>query len=169
MANKTTKKTAAVSREAYEAAVKDYVNFNNEYARLAAARDAQVAKIDADYGTKFEDLKASMEEQFEVVKCYAEENRDELFTETKSLELFGAKLGFRISPPKVTVMKGFKLKDVVERLAKLKVWQPYVRVKQELNKDALLAQQPKGMEKHGLMIEQEEVFYLEPEKTEVEA
>ncbi len=165
---KATTEKKVVTKELYEAAVKDYVNFHNEYARLAAARDKKVAAIDAEYGTRFEELKNCMQEQSATVQTYCEEHRESLFTESKSLELFGAKIGFRLGQNKVSLLKGFKLKEVVERLVKLKAWQPYVRMKPELNKEALLAAKPKGMEKYGLTIEQEEGFFLEPEKTEIE-
>jgi phage host-nuclease inhibitor protein Gam len=167
MAKAISKKT--VTREAYETALKSFVQNNNKYEKLAAARDAKVAKIDAEYGDQFSNMKNEMEDDFLTVQRYCEDNRTELFVGAKSLDAFGAHVGFREGKEKVSFMDGWNEKKVLEKMQKSEHWLVYVRLKPSIDKAALLKEQPKGMEKCGIVIEQEESFFLEPETTEVEA
>lgn len=164
MATKTTNK---VTREAYETALKAYVQNNNTYAILAAKCDERVSKITAEYEDRFNDLKKSMAENFDTIQLFCETNRPELFPDRKSLEAYGAKVGFREGKEKVVLIKGFKLKDVVAKLQKLAAWKAFIRQTPELDKNALLTVRPKGMDKYGLTIVQEENFYIEVDQTEI--
>lgn len=155
-----------ITPEAYETALQTYVQNNNVYAQLAAKRDARVLAIDEEYNERFKDLKTSMDEAFDIVQGYCDENHEVLFTEKKSLEAFGAKVGYREGKEKVVLIKGFKLKDVVAKMMKVAKWRSYIRETPELDKVALLSAKPNGMEAIGLEIVQEESFYIEVDQTE---
>ncbi len=166
---KTKEKLPPVERQEYETALKIYVQKHTEFATLAAKRDKRVAAIDAEFDTRLNELKESMSLQRPIVERFCIENKEELFPKIKSKEEFGAKIGFRYDPPAVETLKGFTFKAIAEKFAKLKAWKKYIRITVSLNKEALLADKPKGMDKHGLVIEQEEHFILDVEQTEVNA
>jgi phage host-nuclease inhibitor protein Gam len=129
----------------------------------------ELEPINEKYNGKFDTLKAEMESQFETIKQYCEENRKELFVEAKHIEDNNAVMGFREGKEKVIILEGFVEKDIVAVLEKRKAWQPFVRYTPALDKVKLTKEKPKGMEKLGFKVGREEVFFLDPIKTEVPA
>lgn len=78
-------------------------------------------------------------------------------------------LGFRTGTPKLKTRKGFTWAAVLELL---KEFNPaYIRTTDEVAKDKLLAdrdneQMPDLMQKVGVMVDQDETFFVEPKKEE---
>jgi phage host-nuclease inhibitor protein Gam len=167
MAKATAKKP--VSRDNYEIALQEYVQNHNTYAKLAAKRDERVAKIDQDYDLQFNDLKESMEKQFETVQQFCEENRAELFDDAKSFDEFGATMGFREGKEKVIVLDGFDEKEIAKGMSGQAAWKKYIRLTPALDKAAIVKNKPKGLDKLGLKVGKEENFFLEVDQTEVNA
>jgi len=160
--------TQVVTQEAYETALKGYVHNDNQACSLAAERDKELEPINLKYNPQFEKLMQEKEKQFAIVKQYCEENRVKLFPKDKSMEAFGANVGFRDGKPKVMILDGFDEKKIALVMSKRKAWEKYVRSTPAMDKVLIVKEKPKGMEKLGFKVDKEESFFLEPVKTEVD-
>lgn len=155
-----------VSREQYEEALMAYVANDNLALDLATDRDRELEPINNKYDPQFEKLRKANEELFPIIQQYCEDNREDLFAEKKSVEEFGAEVGFREGKDKVIILEGFKEKEIVAVMQKRKAMEPYVRMTPSMDKAAIIKDKPKGTEKLGFYVGREETFYVEPVKTE---
>jgi len=111
------------------------------------------------------------EKNFDIVQTYALENKEELFSKRKSVESAHGVFGFRTGTPKLKTLKGFTWPAVVNLC---KEFLPdYVRTTYEVAKDKLLADRDKEEVRNhfvdvGVMVAQDETFYLEPKKEDGE-
>lgn len=91
-----------------------------------------------------------------------------LFTEKKSLELVGGRIGFRTSPPSVKLLRGVREQTAVERVIVSPYAGAWTRATVELAKDVILADHASGLatgadlKDVGLRVQQTENFYIEP-------
>lgn len=100
------------------------------------------------------------------VQTYCEAHRDELTKggKTKTAKLASGEVSWRMRPPSVMV-RG--MAAVVEALKKLKLSR-YIRTKEELDKEAVLAD-PDGVEAiKGITVSQREDFVIKPFSTDLE-
>lgn len=164
---------------------------NDAFANYAKA-DAQINKINADIelqcakirekrADELTRLSDEREKAFDTLQAYAVENKAELFTKKKSLEMTHGTIGFRTGTPKLKTLKGFTWASALQLV---KEFLPgYVRQTEEIAKDKLLADRdsdvmvagdPLGpgkpmreqMAKCGIAVTQDETFYVEPKKEE---
>jgi len=97
--------------------------------------------------------------------CIANKNE---FEKTRLLEFVHGVVGFRTTPPKVTMLnRKYNINTVLELLKKFKLTK-YIRTKEELDKESVLADyaakeisDPK-LASVGLKIDQSEIFVCEP-------
>lgn len=129
--------------------------------------DAEILEV----RERYEQVIASMGEEIKPLladlQAWAEEHRLDTFQERKSLELVHATIGFRIGMPRLALRRGIKWALVLEFL-KARLGGRFVRVKHEIDKDALLAERDAlGKEKLaslGVEVVQDESFYVEPRR-----
>lgn len=96
---------------------------------IEAARDVDLARFQAEQEVAFLSLKA-----------WWEAGGRELAKDRRSVELAGAKIGLRLTPPKVKFAKGVKAEAVVTWLRGLR-WRrkkDFLRTKVELDKQAII-------------------------------
>ena len=98
------------------------------------------------------------------------EQKDVLFVKRKSLDTTHGTLGFRTGTPKLKTLKGFTWASVTNLLQEF--LPNYVRTVTEPAKDKLLADRDdeivqKSLGKVGLMVVQDESFFVEPKKEEL--
>ncbi|MDP4176289.1 MAG: host-nuclease inhibitor Gam family protein [Bacteroidota bacterium] len=145
--------------------------------KMIATQKAYIAKKEAEMNDKIYIIKEKYEEetidaQREVdnlttdVEAYCIKNKTD-FEKSRSRVLGFGTVGFRNNPPKVTTLnRKYNLKtslELVKRLFKKK----YVRTKEELDKEAILADyaaktlDDKKLAGVGLKIDQDETFFCE--------
>lgn len=185
MATKRQKKTVitGVTREAAEEAFGKYAKADAQIEKINAEIDLQCAKIREKYQQKLGELACDRECAFDTLQAFATENQADLFTKKKSLDMAHGTIGFRTGTPALKTLKGFTWASA---LTLVKKYIPgYVRTKEEIAKDKLLAdreleavefienditkkQVPMGtaMAECGIMVAQDETFYVEPKKEE---
>lgn len=98
--------------------------------RIKAQRDARIAELEAQAKPLFAGLKAWWEAG----------GKDELAKGKRSAEIAGAKIGIRLTPPKVKLKRGVKAEAVVQWLGSLR-WiraRDFLRTKTELDKQAVI-------------------------------
>jgi phage host-nuclease inhibitor protein Gam len=145
-----------------------YAKASARTAEINAKIDQAVIKIRQQYADEINELSEVMEQQFGQLQYYAE-NNPQLFKEKKSCDLAHGKLGFRTGTPKLKTLRGFTWASITELL---KVHLPtFVRTVDEPAKDKLLAEREnlevtKLFGKVGIMVDQDESFYVEIKKEE---
>ena len=107
-----------------------------------------------------------------ALEQYCTANRHIFPKDKKGLDLTHGKVMFRMSPPAVKVRKKFKLESVIQLIKfhpNKKRYADFIRTKDELNKDVILAEATKkegaipstALAEIGLEITQKETFYYE--------
>jgi phage host-nuclease inhibitor protein Gam len=169
MAAKRMKKEVftGVTGEAMEQAFSDYAIADAKIAKYNADMDVAITKIREKYAddmAKYSDMRAKA---FDTLQAYAMENREEMFSKRKSLEMVHGTFGFRTGTPSIKQMKGF---TVASSLNLALTYAPdYVRTKQELDKASLIINRDQLVEvlpQIGVYIDQTETFFVEPKKEE---
>lgn len=169
MATKRMKKevVAGITGEQMEQAFSDYAIADAKMAKITADIDMAITKIREKYVndmTKYSEMRAKA---FDTLQTYAMENREELFSKKKSMDMVHGTFGFRTGTPSVKQLKGF---TVASTLNLALTYAPdYVRTKQELDKASLIInrdQLGEVLPKIGVFIDQAETFFVEPKKEE---
>lgn len=171
MAKTREKKTVytGVSQEEMEQAFAEYAKADARQQKIQADMDVQMTKIREKWQDELSKLQESKDKAFDVMQAFATENRTELFSKRKSMDTVHGTIGFRLGTPKLKNLKGFTWASVTNLL---KEFLPaYVRVKEEPDKDKLLADRESEevfslFEKVGVAVVQEETFFVEPKKEE---
>lgn len=171
MAKTREKKTVytGVSQEEMEQAFAEYAKADARQQKIQADMDVQMTKIREKWQEELSKLQEAKDKAFDVMQAFATENRTELFSKKKSMDTVHGTIGFRLGTPKLKNQKGFTWASVTNLL---KEFLPaYVRVKEEPDKDKLLADRESEevfplFEKVGVAVVQEETFFVEPKKEE---
>ena len=158
-----------VTREQMEEAFGKFAFADAKHQGLTAKMDAEITRIREKYADDLAGYQKTKDEAFDVLQTYATENRPELFSKKKSMETTHGILGFRTGTPKLKSRKGFTWAAILEMLREFAP--QYVRTTEEPAKDKILAdrdleEMPALLEKVGIIVDQDETFYVEPKKEE---
>lgn len=136
-----------------------------ERARLQAELDKAVADVTAKYQPKIQDLAARIKEAVQGLQTWAEANKDELTADGKrTVNLGTGEVGWRLNPPKVKVTGLPKVLD----LLKAKGLYNLIKVKEDLDRVAILKEPDAVKGVKGLEIVQEETFWAKPAAIDME-
>lgn len=160
------------SREGLEATVADIVSLKLDYAEKNVAMEKEIADVQKKHQDGMLAVARQIETKEAGVYIYCKQNRKELFSEKKSLDMLLAVVGFRTEPHSVEMAaKKDKWAAVAKRLEALDWGQAYLTTPApEVNKRALLSDREKltaeQLDAAGIKFDQDEIFYIEP-KSEV--
>lgn len=159
-----------MTREEAENQFAIYAKADATIVKINAQMDLEIAKIREKNQDKLAALQGEKEAAQDKLLVFSTQNKDVLFVGKKSLEMSHGTLGFRTGTPALGTLKGFTFAACLE-LAK-QFLPDYVRTKEELDKDALIAaRNMEGIEekyaKIGVKIKQEEKWFIELKKEEV--
>lgn len=168
---KRQKKTiiSGVSKETAEEAFATYAKAQAEHAKITAEIELKCAQIREKHQEKLSQLQTTMEGSFDTLQAFATENQAELFTKKKSLEMVHGTIGFRTGTPKLKTLKGFTWASALQLV---KEFLPgHIRATEEIAKDKLLADREDetvaaNLSRCGIMVAQDETFFVEPKKEE---
>lgn len=155
------------TREEAEAVLSTIGRAQQSIAELEALMNQQLTAVREDYEGRISELTAAAKDLFTGLQQWAEANRGELLVgNSKTVKLASGELQWRTTPPKVSFAKGVTEEDVIDRLNELGVsaFTGYVRVKHELDKEALLKNQS-FVDEHldnEVRITQRELFVAKP-------
>lgn len=158
---------ASVTLEQAEQAAQQFAKASNKLSTIEAAMNEAIEKVRSKYQEEILELKNQQEEVLPTLEAYAIATKDTW--DGRSMDLTHARIGFRIGTPKVDKLKGFTW-DAVLALVKANkaLARDFVRVKEELDKKAILDADPvtkKALEaKAKIIIVQDEIFYIEEHK-----
>lgn len=170
---KRVKKTvlSGITRGQADTAFAEFAAQDAREQKITASMEEQIVRIREKYQPDLKACADAKEKAFDTIQAYAVENRDVLFSKKKSVETIHGVFGFRTGTPKLKTKKGFTWAAVAELL---KIHLPsYVRTTVEPAKDLLLAaRDEKEVCKHfdevGVYVDQDETFFVEPKKEEVQ-
>lgn len=155
------------SRSAAEAVVRKIVELKLEEQALKTEMDERITAIKKDYEARLGQIEAAMQPQVEAVHAWAEAHPEE-FQGKKSLEMLHGIIGWRITPPALKPLRGFTWATVLNRLRDLGRFD-FIRTKEEVNKEALLAaRDTENLKAFYCQVIQEDEFFIEPKLTPVE-
>lgn len=179
MANKIKSTPILKTRAAVEATVNETIAAQIEREHLVAVRDAELLAIQERHNPRIDELGESIEAGVALLEQWANANRGE-FGDAQSIAINGHRLGFRVGQPAVKPAGKLKFPAIVKIiLAKGgDLVRKYIRIKSELNKDAILetgrrancgdaaAREVAAAELSAIGVEivQDEAFYLEPNR-----
>ncbi len=134
---------------------------------IQAAMNEKLEAVKAEFDTQAAPLKAEIETLSKGIQTWCEAHRDELTTLGRvKFHRFGAgEISWRTRPPKVSI-RG--MAAVIENLKRLSL-ERFLRVKVEINKDAMLAEPDIATTITGVTIGSAgEEFIIKPNETELE-
>lgn len=133
---------------------------------IQAELDAEITAVRQRFEGRIDNLAKQLEHKSGLLQQWAEASPEE-FGERKSIELLHGRLGFRTGTPKLKTISGWTFDRVLSVVA-----EAFVRKKQELDKEALLAAHARkqvsdeDLKKIGVRVIQEETFFVEPKLEE---
>ncbi len=136
-----------------------------EKQRLQAEMNDEIAKIKEKYEEQADPHRQQIAALLEGLHLYAESHRHEICTSgKKTVQLATGEFGWRTTTPKV------QLKNVEMILERIKAMglTKFIRLKEEINKEAMLAEPEVACQIPGIAIKQSETFWVKPEETKLE-
>ncbi|EAM6405863.1 host-nuclease inhibitor protein Gam [Salmonella enterica] len=172
MAKKTSRLKAAAasytpqSKEQVSIDIKKIGDIQRELTRIEADANDQIAVIMNQNTPKIEALRAELDVLQKGVQTWCEANRSSITKgSSKTANLITGEVAWRTKPDSVSI-KGVEL--VLEALKKLKL-DRFIRRKEEVNKDAILADKKAVENIKGIsIVSGKEVFSITPFEQEIE-
>lgn len=154
------------TRDEANEAVAEIGRLQRDRTRIEADMNADLASVRAQYEGKAKPLGEQITQLTRGVHVWAEANRDALTGNgrTKTVKLASGEISWRMRPPSVAV-RG--MAAVIEALKALKL-KRFIRVREELDKEAVLADPDAVGSVKGISITQREDFVIKPDATELE-
>ena len=134
-------------------------------------KEAEMNKQMLDIQKRFEEDTREAREQVMAmekdIELYCNEHRDE-FVDSKTINLNFGIVSFRLTPPKLTTLRGFTWDTVLALMKKLKL-NEYVKISEGVDKEKLKAEitDAKDLATIGLQLAQSEQFYYEVNETPI--
>lgn len=167
-ANTTVKTAAAVfvarSRDEADHAVAQIGALQRQREEIQTAMNARLAELKATSETEAAPINAAIKELSHGVQVWAEAHRDALCKGIKTVKLGNGELRWRLRPPSVVVRGAGMVVEALKRLGLSR----FVRVKEEIDKAAILADPQAVQDVKGLQVAQGEDFVIVPFATELE-
>lgn len=135
-------------------------------AKKESEMNLKINKVKEQYQEETKDSQRESDNLLSDIEAYCIKNKADFEKVRSKVLSFGA-VGFRNTPPKVTLLnRKYSLKTAIELALKI-FKKKYIRIKQELDKDAILADyaaktlDDSKLAGVGLKIDNSEVFYTE--------
>ncbi|KAA0678104.1 host-nuclease inhibitor Gam family protein [Roseomonas genomospecies 6] len=163
--SKTAAATVPIPQSRAEAtdAVAEIGQAQRELLRIEAAMNDELAQIKEKYEEQARPFRDRVKALTAGVQTWCEANRHALTdgNKTKTVNLSSGVVKWRLTPPSVKVGRGM-LAAVLTNIRQTGLADLFIRTSEELNKEALLAQEEKAKTIPGITIHQVEEFVIEP-------
>lgn len=134
---------------------------------LIADLDRELRDARDRYEKRLRKIARLMEQKTSVARAWAEANPHE-FGRRRSVDFGHGVAGFRTGPPRLQTVSRCQWEGVLRRLRAAAWGAPYVRVREEINKERIISDigagklSEKELRKAGAQIVREESFFVEP-------
>ncbi len=160
------------SREEMETLVGQIAGLKIQEHFLKVRMDEELKRVRAGYEEGLAQNLSAMEPLVARALAWAEAHPAE-FKGAKSLEMLHGTVGWRLDNPSLKTISGWTWDRVLEKIKGMANLLQYVRTKEEVNKQALIADRegmgPDMLRLIGVKVVQEETFFVEPKLTRSEA
>lgn len=132
-----------------------------------AAMNKQMLEIQKRFEEDTREAREQIMAMEKDIELYCNEHRDE-FVESKTINLNFGVVSFRLTPPKLTTLRGFTWDTVLALMKKLKLTD-YIKISEGVDKEKLKAEitDAKDLATIGLQLAQSEQFYYEVNETPI--
>lgn len=125
----------------------------------------KLAEVKEKYEAKAAPLNAELKEKFRALHAWAEANKGEILKPgTKTARLATGEISWRTTPPSVRVARA---PDVLKTLKTLGLTK-FIRTKEEIDKEAMLADPERASAVSGVSITRREEFVVKPFESQLE-
>lgn len=162
-----------LTRAEVESHVADIATFANAKRAITATIDASILEIRKKAEAELTALDTDIKNKSALVQSWAEAN-PEAFGKLKSIKFAFGTIGFRTGTPKLKTLSGFTFVRVLQRLLEVTWGSAFVRVVEEIDREALIAAVRQGsltdsqLREAGCRVAQDESFFIEPDLAAIE-
>lgn len=165
-------KTAAPkTREEMEVLVGEITALKIKERKLKAGMDAELKAMKDDYLHELNKVNEDVARLMPRAYAWGEAHPED-FGKMRSIEMLHGVIGWRLNTPSLKTLSGWTWDRVLECVKKLPRLANYIRAKEEINKQALVADREQlgadGLRAIGVRVVQEEEFFVDPKLTETE-
>jgi len=147
-----------------EAVLRRIAEVKLEETALKAEMDEQLTRTRKQYEARLAKLQDQLLRMLESLRAWAEAHPEE-FGGKKTLEMLHGLIGWRMTPPALRPLRGVTWSAVLQRLKEMGKLQ-FVRIKEEVNREALLAaRDAENLKALYCQVVQEDEFFVEPKLT----
>lgn len=129
--------------------------------QIDAEGDAKIAKIKEEMVAAGKPLRERVKELTGTLKAFADYHKHELFKDRKSIERAFGTIGYRKTPPSISVSR-----HTVELMEKLGLTS-YIRVRKEPDKEAMLELDDDTLAQVEAVRKSREEFFVQPKREQV--
>ncbi len=143
--------------------MKQFAEASSHIKALEAEEELQMLELRKAFEEKSRYLIEQRQTAIEKLEAFGLQNRDELFSEKRSMELMHGVIGFRTGTPKVSKPRATTWNKVIEALSENR--SEFLRTKKEVDKDKILANRTNEelmsqLNQLGIQVVQEETFFI---------
>lgn len=155
------------TRQELERVVGEIAELTIQHNEIQVGMDKDIEQIRTSHEKQINKIAAQLEEKTERVQTWAA-NNPEVFGKLRSIELIHGVIGYRTGNPKLKTLYGFTFAKVLEALRIIGWGKPYIRTKEEVDKEQLIADARAkkrtawDLKEVGAKVVQEETFFIEP-------
>ncbi len=153
--------SAVRTREEMESLVGEITALKTREQKLTAEMNKRINDIRVDYDAALSGIAEEIDGKMALARDWAEAHPSE-FGSGKSIDMTHGQVGWRTGNPTLKTLAGWTWDRVLERL-RAGHWVKYLRIKQEPNKEALLAdREAVALHEVGCRVVQDEKFFVDP-------
>lgn len=152
--------TTLSSWEDVDNTLTDISALTNVIQRLEIEMNEKIAKIQEKYNDELIPMKNELQYKGQNVEMFCKKHKEE-FDETRSRKLNSGIVGFRLGTGVLSTLKGYTWKACLQILKATKKAKDFIKVKEDINKDAIKSANLSDTElaAFGMHIEQKDTFY----------
>lgn len=169
MAKTRIKKTVitGVTKEQAEAALREFTKADARIQKLLSDKETKLIAIREKYDAEVAEQQEKMKESEDILHAFAMENKEKLFSKTKSYRTPYGVFGFRMGQHQIEQFKGFTKADILSLVKKH--LPDYIDTKESVAAKRILIDREHQevidkLSECGMAIIQREVFYVESAK-----
>lgn len=132
--------------------IKTIGDLQRELGRIEADINDQIADITKKAAPRIEQLRERLTELQAGVQTWCEANRDSLCGKGKTANLVTGEVAWRVRPPSVSLPRAKEKVEALILLLRAKKLTDFIRTKDEINKDAILADKEKVKDIKGIKV-----------------
>jgi phage host-nuclease inhibitor protein Gam len=136
---KTAAKTVPQSREEVQQWITKLGEQQRTVAQLQGEMNGLIAPITEKYAPAIDTHNQEATALLEGIAFWCEANKAELTKDAKTVNLITGEVSWRTNPASVVFKRGIKVDEIIAHIKQLKFGKLFVRSKEEVNKEAILA------------------------------